>query len=110
MSFLPIIKHIEDYLIIRPFPQFKSGLKELPQLWEEYRHTIISIAGAVFVFGNKEDKIGNIVLADGVYKEFEIAISHGLRVIPVGATGFMAQTIWEKIMGDYGAYYPNTQN
>jgi hypothetical protein len=27
-------------------------------------------------------------------------------VIPVGATGFMAKELWDKVMGDVGAYYP----
>ena len=35
-------KFSENQLILRPFPQFKSGTKELPELWEEYREKMIS--------------------------------------------------------------------
>ena len=36
-----------------------------------------------------------------------MAKEKGLAVIPVGATGFMAKELWDRVMGDLGAYYPN---
>ncbi|NLV95633.1 MAG: hypothetical protein GX031_13955, partial [Candidatus Riflebacteria bacterium] len=45
-------RYSEDQLIMRPFPQFETGEKKLPALWEEYRQRMISLAGiAVFIFG-----------------------------------------------------------
>lgn len=92
-------KFSEDQLIMKPFPQFETGEKKLPELWEEYRHKMIAQAGvAIFLFGNKKNPDGDIVRANGVFREFEIAISLGLIPIPVGATGYVAKEIFDVIM------------
>lgn len=99
-------KYSEDQLVMRPFPQFASSSQDLPQLWEQYRQRMISLAGvAIFVFGNKLDKDGNIIEANGVIREFEISIEKGLVPIPIGATGFAAQKIWERVSSDPSSYY-----
>jgi hypothetical protein len=49
---------------------------------------------------------GKVVSADGVRKEFDIAHAQGLVLLPVGATGYMAHTLWEEVMADYAKYYP----
>lgn len=92
-------RYSEDQLIMRPFPQFETGEKKLPALWEEYRQRMISLAGiAVFIFGNKDDGKGKIISANGVKREFEIAISQGLIPIPIAATGYMTKEIFDEIM------------
>lgn len=92
-------RYSEDQLIMRPFPQFETGEKKLPDLWEEYRQRMISLAGiAVFIFGNKNDGKGNIISANGVRREFEIAISQGLIPIPIAATGYITQEIFDEIL------------
>lgn len=99
-------KYSEDQLVMRPFPQFASSSQDLPQLWEQYRQRMISLAGvAIFVFGNKPDKDGKIIEANGVIREFEIAIEKGLLPIPVGATGFAAQRIWQTVSARPDSYY-----
>ena len=103
-------KHSEDQLIMKPFPQFKTGDKDLPDLWEEYRQRMIKLAGiAVFIFGNKLDKDKNVVLANGVKREFEIAIKNGLIPISVPGTGFMAKEIYDEISKDFNAYYSGNE-
>lgn len=100
-------KRSEDQLIMKPFPQFKTGDKELGQLWEEYRQRMISLAGiAIFIFGNKNDGKGNIIPANGVKREFEIAIQHGLIPVPVAATGYVTNEIYEEILKSPDKYYP----
>lgn len=92
-------RYSEDQLIMRPFPQFETGEKKLPDLWEEYRQRMISLAGiAVFIFGNKNDGKGSIISANGVKREFEIAISQGLIPIPIAATGYITQEIYDEIL------------
>jgi len=92
-------RYSEDQLIMRPFPQFETGEKKLPDLWEEYRQRMISLAGiAVFIFGNKNDGKGNIISANGVKREFEIAISQGLIPIPIAATGYITQEICDELL------------
>ncbi len=97
-------KFSEDQLIVRPFPQHGENLKAL---WEQYRQRMISLAGvAIFVFGNKLDDTRNLVPANGVQREFEIAMEHGLVPVPVGATGFVAEELWNKALKDPATYYP----
>lgn len=98
----------EEQLIMRPFPQKKTGKKELGELWQEYRERMISFAGiAVFVFGNKINKeTGDFEqLAGGVRKEFDIAISQGVIPIPVGVTGSMAAELWIEVQGKFDQYF-----
>jgi hypothetical protein len=95
-------KYSEAQLIVRPFPQQGDNL---PVLWEQYRQRMISLAGiALFLFGNKLDG-GNLVNANGVRREFEIALQHGLLPIPVAATGYMAEELWKDMSADLDKYY-----
>lgn len=96
----------EDQLIMKPFPQYETGEKKLAELWEEYRQKMISLAGiAIIIFGNKKDDKGNIIPANGVKREFEIAISQGLIPIPIAATGYITQEIFDLIMKDADNLY-----
>ncbi|WP_241310339.1 SIR2 family protein [Chryseobacterium arthrosphaerae] len=90
-------KFSENQLILKPFPQFPSGEKNLEELWEEYRQNMLSRAGiSLILFGNKADG-DNIINADGVKREFEIAVEKGLIPIPLSYTGYMAKEIFDKI-------------
>lgn len=96
----------EDQLIMRPFPQFETGEKKLPELWEEYRQRMISLAGiAVFIFGNKNDGAGNVIIANGVKREFAIAIAQGLIPIPIASTRYATQEIFDEIIKSPEKYY-----
>ncbi|MGV8898663.1 MAG: SIR2 family protein [Burkholderiaceae bacterium] len=99
-------KFSEDQLVIKPFPQFETSSKKLPELWEEYRQRMISLAGvAIFLFGNKLDENGKVVPAKGVWREFEIAVQRGLIPIPIALTGYMAAEILQEIEKDPAKYY-----
>jgi hypothetical protein len=98
--------HIEDSLIMRPFPRANPDSTIRKQLWESYRQELISGAGiCLLVLGNKTDG-ASIVLADGVRREFDIAVDHGLNVVPIGASGYMAQELWTKVSASFQTYYP----
>lgn len=100
-------RNSEEQLIMKPFPQFKTGDKSLADLWEEYRQKMISLAGiSIIIFGNKKDDTGKIVPANGVKREFEIAVQHGLIPIPIALTGTMAKEIYHEIMKEPAKYYP----
>jgi hypothetical protein len=95
-------KRLHDQLILRPFPQGADAQKQ----WETYRQEMIAHAGvAVFIFGNKL-QAGSVVPANGVRREFEIAKENGLLLIPIGATGYMAQDLWQEINSNFDGYYP----
>ncbi|MBZ0179425.1 MAG: SIR2 family protein [Melioribacteraceae bacterium] len=98
-------RYNENQLILKPFPQFESGDKKLPELWDEYRNKMISQCGiSLFVFGNKEFD-SNIVLADGVMREFEISKSKGNICIPIGVTNYASKKIFEIIAKEPEKYY-----
>ena len=85
---------IEDQLVLRPFPQSNQGETPLPELWTKYRKDMINHAGiALFIFGNKLEE-DRIVLSSGMREEYEIAKEQGLFLIPIGATGYMANELW----------------
>ncbi len=99
---------INDRLIMRPFPYGTiSDKEERERRWTAYRQQMLSEAGvAVFVFGNKKDSSGETVEANGVVEEFEIAKSLRLLLVPVGATGWTAKTLYKRVAADLGAHYP----
>lgn len=97
-------KYSENQLILKPFPQFPSGEKQLADLWEEYRQNMISRAGiSIILFGNKIDG-ESIINAGGVKREFEIALEHGLVPIPIPYTGYMAKEIFDEISAEFGKF------
>jgi len=101
------IVHMDNYLIMSPFPQNISDRDKRKEMWKKYRHTMLSEAGiAIFFFGNKLVD-GKIVLSDGLMEEFEIAVELGLKVVPVGCTGYVSKELWNKVISAYDDYYPN---
>jgi hypothetical protein len=94
---------ITDRMVLRPFPQGERNRA----FYTEYRKDIISLSGAaIFLYGNKILD-GNLVLADGVEEEFSLAVDAGVLPIPIGATGYMAEKLWQKVMASFSDYYPN---
>lgn len=100
-----------DQLVLRPFPQSQSGERPLAELWTEYRHDMLAYAGvALFLFGNKLDETGSLVLSNGMREEFEIAVSKGLFIIPVGITGSVSAELWNEVIQTYDeSKYENGQ-
>jgi hypothetical protein len=86
-------RHVEDAVIIRPFPQAIPDRAQRARVWEDYRQSLIGLAGiAVFLFGNKQ--VGaEIQPSDGMRREFEIAASKGLILLPIGATGSISSDL-----------------
>lgn len=91
---------LDNFLQVRPFPRDIADPTERAAIWERYRTELLSLSGiAIFFFGNK--KVGEeIVPADGVRKEFEIAKAQGLVTLPVGATGSMAAELSSELLSD----------
>ena len=61
---------------------------------------------AIFVFGNKKDAAGNIVESSGMREEFDLCVASGVVPIPVGATGYMAETLWNEVDGRFAHFFP----
>lgn len=97
--------HLEESLVMRPFPRSNPDAEERNKSWDRYRREMLGISGACLVlFGNKLVD-GKLVPANGVRSEVEIARSDGIPVIPIGATGYMAREIWEEMSGDLDRHY-----
>lgn len=92
-----------DHLILRPFPQSRSGQRTLPELWKEYRQSMLAHAGvAIFLFGNKLSD-GKVIYSNGMREEFDIAIANKVFVIPVGITGYISHDLWQETIQQFKA-------
>lgn len=91
-------RHIDGNLIIRPFPQ---GISDHKEMWKQHRTDMISHTGiSIFLFGNKKDIDGKKINSNGMQEEYDISKQHGNFLIPVGATGDMAQKLWDNQMNE----------
>lgn len=68
---------------------------------------------AIFLCGNKQ--VGSEVIeADGVHKEFQIAVEQNVYPIPIGATGSAASSIWKIVAADrkrhFGKHAPKIKS
>lgn len=88
-------KHIDEFLTLRPFP-----INSNKDLWTKYREDMLSEVGiAIFIFGNKND-YNSTKVSDGMIEEFEICVSNGIKVIPIGSTGGAAAKIFNIVKED----------
>ena len=102
-------RRLTDQLRVFPFPTLNGGIRHpgLEVLHRSYRDDMIAKAGiAIFLFGNKLEEIA-IREADGMRQEFEIARSHGIRIIPVGVSGYVSAALWKDLVDHYDDYFPD---
>lgn len=103
-------RHLDDALVLRPFPQVVTGTKSKEERNLEYRQEMMKHAGiALFIFGNKDDEKGGWKISNGMIEEFELAIKQGVIPIPVGATGYASKELWDRVMAT-PSLYPNNSN
>jgi hypothetical protein len=101
-------RHLDDSIVLRPFPMVETGTKGKAERNLEYRNEMLSHAGlAIFIFGNKANDSGGWKLSNGMVEEFEIARKQGVVPIPVGATGYVAEQFWNQVMASPKDYYPD---
>ena len=104
-------RHLDDALVLRPFPQIVTGTKSKDERNLEYRNEMMKHAGlALFIFGNKDDGKGSWKLSNGMNEEFDEAIRQGIVPIPVGATGYTSEELWNKVQTKPELYYPNNSD
>lgn len=101
-------RNMDNYLLMRPFPQYAKEGEDIQKLWHSYRENLMQECGiAIFIFGNKNDPEKGIIHALGVEKEFEIALKNDVKVVPIGATGYASKVLYEKLMTDFEKFYPD---
>jgi hypothetical protein len=97
---------LTDQLQVFPFPPLNEMSENIHAI---YRHDMISQAGIViFLFGNKLEDIA-VREADGMRKEFEIAKFYQALLIPVGASGYIAEKLWNDVLERYDDYFDNRE-
>lgn len=97
---------LTDQLRVFPFPTPNGWLShpELDNLHRSYRNDMIAQAdSAIFLFGNKLEDIA-VREADGMREEYEIARSCGIRIIPVGVSGYISAALWKEVVDHYDDY------
>ncbi|PEQ56968.1 SIR2 family protein [Bacillus cereus] len=100
-------ENLDRNLSLKPFPLHIIDEKEREITWRKYREDMLKNCGtAIFLLGNKKND-GKLQLADGVKKEFEIAKSQGISLIPIGATGYVSKECFKDICTNFNQYYPN---
>lgn len=104
-------RHLDDALLLRPFPQVVTGTKSKAERNLEYRNEMMNHAGlALFIFGNRDDEKGGWEISSGMIEEFEVAIKQGVIPLPIGATGYASEELWNKVMSNLLLYYPNNSD
>lgn len=101
-------RSLRDQVVIRPFPQSEQGKR----LWTIYRNDMLDFAGiAIFMFGNKIDqRTKELVLSDGIEEEFSIAREKGIKVLPLGFTGYVAANLYARVKADFDSFYPQASD
>lgn len=97
-------RHSSKQLQAFPFPVVDGAPAARRALYRPHRENMIGKAGiAIFLFGNKRDARGNIVVADGMREELAIAKSFGLQIVAVGSTGWVAEEVASSLSASIGA-------
>jgi hypothetical protein len=92
-----------------PFPYWMPDTPSRQEYYEANRDEMTAQGGvAIVICGNKADpNTGKIIDSPGVMTEVAKARKNGQFVIPIGATGHAANTIWKEAIADLPHYFPS---
>lgn len=86
---------VNDAFELKVFPQNVGNKQSKTEMWTALREYMISQSRVmILMFGNKLVD-GKVELANGMQEEFEIALKHGLMIIPVISTGKQTKLIYD---------------
>jgi len=89
-----------ERLVVRPFPRVERPKQQ--QQNTRHREDLIARSGIIVVIaGNR-----GIESSPGVLEEVEIGLRERKRIIPIGATGHAARTVWERASADPERFLP----
>jgi hypothetical protein len=102
-------RHIDESIIMRPFPQIIHAGGDIKKMWTDYRIDIAEESGiSIFLFGNKLSG-SSVIDSNGMVEEFDLSVSKGSIIIPIGATGYVAEKLWKKVNAEMSKYGYNTK-
>lgn len=94
---------VNKSLLLRPDKYYQHGADGKPndstRKMREYAQNDSGIA--VFMCGQEGDESTG---SKGTYQEFEIAKKNNLKIIPIGATGYEANSIWREVKDNITQY------
>ncbi|MHC4042232.1 SIR2 family protein [Bradyrhizobium sp. 23AC] len=90
-------------LIARPFPQPLLGQEPNLEQWDLLRRELGKLSGSIIFIGGQKVENGEVVDADGVLSEFEVAKTSGCFLLPIGATGGAAKRIADQLLNSSSA-------
>lgn len=97
-----------DRLVVRPFPRTEKSTQQRQDT--RHREDLLARCGIVVVIaGNRQSK-EDVEISPGVLEEVEIALREGKRVIPIGATGHVARSVWEDAITSPDRYLPGIKS
>lgn len=103
-------RHLDQSVSLRPFPYRIADPDERKAKWTKYREDMLSVTGiSLFMFGNKRVD-GKIVQADGMREEYEISKKNGIKLIPIGNTGYMANELWNEVFANFQTFFKNKED
>lgn len=101
----PDASRLGQRLKLYPFPYWHAKDAERTAYYEANRAEMAAQAGVcIFVVGNKLED-GGLVESPGVMAEFAEALKNKHFIIPVGATGHAALTIWRQVIAAPAKFY-----
>jgi hypothetical protein len=90
---------LDRRLVSRPFPQPLQGSEPDREQWAMLRAELGRLSGVALFIGGRKIVDGQIVVADGVFAERQIAENNGAFILPIGATGGAAKRIAQDLVG-----------
>jgi hypothetical protein len=90
---------LERRLIARPFPQPPQNQPPDQSKWTQLRQELAKLSGAIVFIGGMKRNGDDIVFAEGVQEEFELAREAGAFLLPIAATGGVAERIGTELRG-----------
>lgn len=93
-----------ERLVVRPFP----GVSRAQQRQQNTRHReeLIARSGVVVVIAGNRAQAGGTEVSPGVMEEVDIALREGKCIIPIGATGHAARSVWDRASAEQERFLP----
>lgn len=105
----PDVGRIGQRLCLFPFPYWMPDNAERATYYESNRVEMTAQGGITIVIsGNKFDAASKkIIDSPGVIREVELAKAAGQFIIPIGATGHAARSMWNTVCESIPQWFPN---
>ncbi len=94
-----------ERLVVRPFPR-ATGAQQQQRQNTRHREDLIARSGVLVVLAGNRAHGAGIEVSPGVLEEVEIGLREHKCIIPVGATGHAARSVWERASADQERFLP----